>query len=153
MRPSFKYQRLTGADKSPGHYYQATATFRPAIRVPAFFLKADTRQWNALADRIYRACRPAGRFISRFGAKSGVKTWHLILECRVVTSIPEGSRPKAYAESLREAAVVISAQTKPRGRFKEFFLASLDEAVAQSGLLGDSAIFLFIYTITVRAYL
>lgn len=156
--PSFQYERLRGRKE---HYYQAVATYRPAIVIPAPYLKDPSLRgdYEALKQRIYRDLAPtAGTFLSRFAKKSGVTHWHLILEERVIKNLPAGGEHESLstlAEDYRDTSVTVSSRTFERSHtsFKPFFNEAFDQAVNATGILGDSALYLFIYTVSIRAYL
>lgn len=156
--PSFQYERLRGRKE---HYYQGIAIYRPAIVIPSIYLKDPALQgdYQAIKDKVYRDLRGTiGKFLSRFGKKSGVTHWHLILEERVIRNLPAGAEHesmKVIAEDYRDSAVTVSSKTFVRSEtsFKPFFNQAWDQAVNASGILSDSAIYLFIYTVSIRAYL
>ena len=160
LKATFGYRRLKDPARPQDHFYQATATFKPAIIIPGACLKGGvpSKEYTKLTERLYKKVRhPMGDFISRFGKKSGVTAWHLILEERVINGVPGELRDAGIAhiaEEFRPFAVVVSASPVERSAtsFKPFFFATLDEAVAASGILSDSALYLFIYTVSVRAY-
>ena len=95
-------------------------------------------------EYVYRQVRrQLGDYISRFGPKQGTKYWHLIMEERVVTSVPDGMDVGVYAEELRPYSVFVSGPTVARGRtsFKPFFMDSFDAAVKASNLYSNSAVY------------
>jgi hypothetical protein len=135
------------AKPSPRNYWSAVATF--GSPVPLLSKEEIVRVGTGpFTERMYRRIRrEVGDFISRQGKKTGVTKWQIILTARVyresepITLDPFDSKFAASDLFDRHSTT-----------FKPFFFAAMDQAIANTGVMGASAQIMALFELQVRAY-